>query len=95
MSASLNWIAWFAPIGRPNACRSRAYFTDSSTHPCASPVDNAAIAAHQAALIVEQIAALERLTDAQAVALDEKNRLETMVGNCRSWRGFRRDAQKR
>ena len=44
MSAILNWIAWLAPIGRPNACRSLAYFTDSSTQPCARPVASAAIA---------------------------------------------------
>ena len=44
MSAILNWMAWFAPIGRPNACRSLAYFTDSSTQPWARPVARAAIA---------------------------------------------------
>src|SRR3954463_587338 len=40
----MNWIAWLRPIGCPNASRSRAYFTDSSTQPCASPTDSADIA---------------------------------------------------
>src|SRR6476660_4551303 len=44
MSAILNEIAWLAPIGRPNATRSLAYFTDSSTQPWASPTPRAAIA---------------------------------------------------
>ncbi len=44
ISAILNWIAWFAPIGLPNAWRSCAYFTDSSTQPCARPVARAEIA---------------------------------------------------
>ena len=44
MSAIWNWTAWLLPIGRPNAVRSLAYFTDSSTQPCASPTDSAAIA---------------------------------------------------
>ncbi len=44
MSAILNWIAWLAPIGFPKACRSLAYFTDSSTQPCARPVDSAEMA---------------------------------------------------
>ena len=42
MSAILNWIAWCAPIGRPNASRWSAYFTASSRHPCARPTESAA-----------------------------------------------------
>jgi len=44
MSATVNWIAWCWPMGRPNASRWPAYLTHSSTQPCASPVASAAIA---------------------------------------------------
>jgi hypothetical protein len=44
MSAIMNWIAWLRPIGEPNASRWAAYFTDSSTQPCASPTASAEIA---------------------------------------------------
>ena len=44
MSTILNWRAWNAPMGRPNAWRSFAYFTLSSRHPWASPTDSAAMA---------------------------------------------------
>ena len=32
MSASLNWIAWNAEIGLPNALRSFAYWSAASKH---------------------------------------------------------------
>ena len=44
MSAILNCSAWNLPMGPPKAFLSRTYATDSSTHPCASPVDSAATA---------------------------------------------------
>jgi hypothetical protein len=49
--------------------------------PGALPRDVAATAAHQAAVIAEQIAALDKRTDEQAIALDESNRFETEAGN--------------
>ena len=39
MSATLNWIAWCAPICLPNASRCSAYVTLSSRQPCARPTD--------------------------------------------------------
>src|SRR6516162_5768433 len=44
MSATLNCSAWNLPISPPNASRSLIYRSDSSTQPCASPTDSAAIA---------------------------------------------------
>ena len=42
MSASLAWIAWNFEIGLPNARRSLAYVSASSSAPCASPTPIAA-----------------------------------------------------
>ena len=42
MSASFDWIAWYLEIGLPNARRSLAYLSASSSAPCASPTPIAA-----------------------------------------------------
>ena len=42
--AMVKAMDWLAPMGRPNASRSLAYFTLSSTQPWATPVASAAIA---------------------------------------------------
>jgi hypothetical protein len=43
--------------------------------------DDAALAAHQAAVIAQELADLDQLTSESYVELDEQNRLETMLGN--------------
>jgi hypothetical protein len=43
--------------------------------------DDAALAAHQAAVFAEQLAELDRLTSERHVALDQQDRLEAMLGN--------------
>jgi hypothetical protein len=64
--------------------------------------DDAALAAHQAALFAEQLADLDRLTSERYVELDRKLRLEAMLGNfpgiddtTRLIRRYRAEAQRR
>jgi hypothetical protein len=64
--------------------------------------DDAALAAHQAALFAEQLADLDRLTSERYVELDQKLRLEAMLGNfpgiddqTRLIRRYRAEAQRR
>jgi hypothetical protein len=64
--------------------------------------DDAALAAHQAAVIAAQIAELEKLTSERFQELDEQNRLETVLGNfpgidqqTRLIRRYRTEAERR
>jgi hypothetical protein len=64
--------------------------------------DDAALAAHQAALLAEQLADLDRLTSERYVEVDEKLRLEAMLGNSpgideqtRLIRRYRAEAKRR
>ena len=56
MRAILNAMAWYLPMGCPNALRSLAYLTDSSTQPCAAPTDSAAIAMRPSSRIERKLA---------------------------------------
>ena len=56
MRAILNSIAWKRPIAVPKAVRSRAYLTDSSTHPWAAPVASAAMATRPSSRICRKLA---------------------------------------
>src|SRR5215469_12411277 len=58
MSAILSCSAWNLPMGPPKAFLSRTYATDSSTHPCASPVDSAATATRPSSKVGWSAAAL-------------------------------------
>jgi hypothetical protein len=64
--------------------------------------DDAALAAHQAALFAEQLADLDRLTSERYIELDQKMRLEAELGNfpgiddqTRLIRRYRSEAQRR